>query len=142
MNPNGRTVFVDTVAWLALVNRSDRLHNAAVRTNRKLLGDGARYITTDAVLAEVGNALARPPMREPVIRFLGALVSSPRLRIVFADRRRFERALRLYSDRPDKEWGLTDCISFTVMGDEHLQQAFTSDRHFQQAGFTCLLTPP
>ncbi len=45
----------------------------------------------------------------------------------------------LYSQRPDKDWGLTDCISFAVMTQEGITQAFTSDRHFEQAGFTKLL---
>ncbi len=50
-----------------------------------------------------------------------------------------ERALLLYSDRPDKAWGLVDCASFIVMKDEGITDAFTIDRHFEQAGFTCLL---
>ena len=50
-----------------------------------------------------------------------------------------ERALLLYSDRPDKAWGLVDCASFVVMSDERISEVFTTDRHFEQAGFTCLL---
>jgi hypothetical protein len=45
----------------------------------------------------------------------------------------------LYSERPDKEWSLTDCTSFVVMTHEHMTQAFTSDHHFEQAGFVKLL---
>lgn len=51
----------------------------------------------------------------------------------------FRRGLRLYFDRPDKEWSLTDCISFVVMGDEGLSEALTGDHHFEQASFTALL---
>ena len=51
----------------------------------------------------------------------------------------FERGLALYNARPDKEWSLTDCISFVVMADEGLTDALTGDRHFEQAGFTALL---
>ena len=39
----------------------------------------------------------------------------------------------------DKEWGLTDCISFIVMKDHGLKYALTSDEHFQQAGYISLL---
>jgi len=39
----------------------------------------------------------------------------------------------------DKEWGLTDCISFIVMGDPGLTDALTADEHFEQAGFRALL---
>jgi predicted nucleic acid-binding protein len=39
----------------------------------------------------------------------------------------------------DKEWGLTDCISFVVMQEQGLTDALTADHHFEQAGFTILL---
>jgi len=39
----------------------------------------------------------------------------------------------------DKEWGMTDCISFIVMEDHGLTDALTADEHFQQAGFRALL---
>jgi predicted nucleic acid-binding protein len=50
-----------------------------------------------------------------------------------------ERALKLYTERSDKTWGLVDCASFIVMSDEGSTEAFTADRHFEQAGYTCLL---
>jgi hypothetical protein len=45
----------------------------------------------------------------------------------------------LYSQRLDQDWGLTDCISFIVMMNEGITEAFTSDRHFEQAGFSKLM---
>lgn len=45
----------------------------------------------------------------------------------------------LFRRRSDKEWALTDCISFVVMNDEKLAEALTADHHFEQAGFTILL---
>ena len=51
----------------------------------------------------------------------------------------FQRGLLLYQERKDKEWQLTDCISFVVMKDEGVKEALTGDRHFDQAGFTALL---
>ncbi|MCU0535569.1 MAG: hypothetical protein MUD14_16890 [Hydrococcus sp. Prado102] len=46
----------------------------------------------------------------------------------------------LYKQRPDKGWSLTDCISFVVMEQLKIKQAFTCDRHFEQAGFINLLS--
>jgi predicted nucleic acid-binding protein len=51
----------------------------------------------------------------------------------------FDAGLELYSRRPDKEWSLTDCISFVVMEEHGLTEALTTDHHFEQAGFTALL---
>ena len=39
----------------------------------------------------------------------------------------------------DKEWTLTDCISFVVMQREGITDALTADHHFEQAGFVALL---
>lgn len=141
MTAAGPRVFVDTTAWLALANRSDRLHAPAVEINQSLLSRGVRYVTTDAVLTEVANALARPPLRQTAIRFLDAVFSSRWVTILSVDRTTFARGWQLYKSRPDKNWGLTDCISFVVMAEEEIHEAFTCDRHFQQAGYTCLLEP-
>jgi predicted nucleic acid-binding protein len=41
------------------------------------------------------------------------------------------RGLELYQSRPDKDWGLTDCVSFIVMKEQGLTEALTTDRHFE-----------
>jgi hypothetical protein len=51
----------------------------------------------------------------------------------------FGRACGWLRDRPDKDWSLTDCISFVVMEDENIKEALTADHHFEQAGFVALL---
>lgn len=50
-----------------------------------------------------------------------------------------ESALHLYRDRSDKAWGLVDCVSFFLMQELGLTEAFTADRHFEQAGYVRLL---
>jgi len=52
----------------------------------------------------------------------------------------FDRGCELYTSRSDKEWSLTDCISFVVMKERGLTDALTPDRHFEQAGFKILLS--
>ena len=64
---------------------------------------------------------------------------SPAIRVVPASRPLFEEAIALYASRLDKNWSLTDCISFVVMRDEGITQALTGDHHFEQAGFEVLL---
>jgi predicted nucleic acid-binding protein len=51
----------------------------------------------------------------------------------------FDEGLRLFKTRLDKEWSLTDCISFVVMEREKIREAFTGDHHFEQAGFVALM---
>jgi predicted nucleic acid-binding protein len=61
------------------------------------------------------------------------------IRVVHASRALLEEGISLYGARADKEWSLTDCISFVVMRDEGIIQALTGDHHFEQAGFKALL---
>jgi predicted nucleic acid-binding protein len=49
------------------------------------------------------------------------------------------RSLEFFSRHHDQSWGLVDCASFIVMQERGITEAFTSDRHFEQAGFRCLL---
>jgi uncharacterized protein len=48
----------------------------------------------------------------------------------------FNRALRLYSERPDKEYSLVDCMSMTLMRERGITHVLTNDHHFRQEGFT------
>ena len=61
------------------------------------------------------------------------------MKIVFVDEPLFHAGLELYLARPDKDWSLTDCISFVVMEREGITDALTGDKHFEQAGFVALL---
>jgi uncharacterized protein len=51
----------------------------------------------------------------------------------------YQKAFELFCNRPDKDWGLIDCISFIVMQEKGLSEALTADEHFEQAGFIALL---
>ncbi len=61
--------------------------------------------------------------------------------IVHVDEALWEQGWILFLARPDKYWGLTDCISFVVMQDQAITRAFSSDRHFEQAGYERLMQP-
>jgi uncharacterized protein len=61
------------------------------------------------------------------------------LTIIRVDTALLSRGLGLYRSTPDKEWGLTDCISFVVMREHRLADAMTTDRHFTQAGFRAMM---
>jgi predicted nucleic acid-binding protein len=133
-------IFIDTVAWLALLNASDALHAPAHQIMEQLRAQQARLTTTEFVLLEVADALCLPLVRDQTIRFIEGLRRSPVLEIVPASADLVAAGWKLYCQRNDKAWGLTDCISFAVMQERHLTQAFTSDHHFTQAGFAKLLS--
>ena len=88
---------------------------------------------------ELGDALSKPPLREEFKAVCTLVQNTPSFRLVEASRELLQRGLELFHERRDKEWQLTDCISFVVMANESLSDALTGDRHFDQAGFKALL---
>jgi hypothetical protein len=53
----------------------------------------------------------------------------------------FQQGCDLYARRKDKDWSLTDCISFVIMREYGIDSALTSDEDFEQAGFKRLMDP-
>lgn len=131
-----RKIFVDTLFVIALINERDQYHERAAELTD--LCDGQLLLTTDAVLLEIGNALARA-FRKEAAAVIETFLSSPDVEIVHIAPDLLDRAVSLYKDHQDKEWGLVDCISFVVMREAGVSTALTFDRHFVQAGFTALL---
>jgi predicted nucleic acid-binding protein len=131
--------FVDAGYWIAWFNRRDAWHSRA-----RMLASGLRrpLVTTEAVLLEVGNTLSDISWRTQVASFLARIRENPHVTIVPIDADLATRALSLYAARPDKEWGLTDCLSFVVMQDRGITEALAADHHFVQAGFRALLREP
>ncbi|MGH7135865.1 MAG: type II toxin-antitoxin system VapC family toxin [Pirellulales bacterium] len=131
-----KRTFVDTYFYLALLDPRDADHERAKEISEKLEGD---TVTTQWVLTEVGDALCSAADRPRFLALLDVIDTDGKVTVVAADASWFDRGLDLYRRRPDKEWSLTDCISFAVMEEERIREALTADVHFEQAGFIALL---
>ncbi len=134
-----RRVFGDSFFFIALLNPRDSFHQAAVESSRAWDG---QIITTRWVLAEFGNALCGVNARRSFVTFLEGLAEQEQIMVLPDSDSLFEQGTKLFSGRPDKEWSLTDCISFVAMQACALEQALTGDHHFEQAGFRVVLKPP
>jgi len=130
-------LFIDTAFIQALLNRSDQYHTQA-KALLPRVREAAEVVVTEAVLVEVGNALSAIN-RPAAVQFIKQCYHTDNLQVVTVDTPLLTRALDLYHRRPDKSWGLTDCISFVVMQEQGLTDALTIDVHFVQAGYRALL---
>jgi predicted nucleic acid-binding protein len=131
-----KTVFADSFYFFAYLSDFDEYHEKA----RSILSERPlRLITTPWVLIEVGDGLCSAPRRTLFVDFLRRLRSNPSVTILPSDDETIEEGFKLYAERPDKDWSLTDCISFVVMKRMGIIEAPTGDRHFEQAGFRALL---
>ncbi|SRR6266446_1746234 len=133
------TVFVDTAAWVALLNTRDELHQSAQKQLEELGRQNAQLITTEFVLVELANMFCALVWRQKVVRFIDGLRRLPNLQIIPADSVLLDKGWNLFRNRPDQEWSLTDCPSMFVMESNQIKLAFSSDHHFEQAGFVKLL---
>lgn len=128
--------FIDTSHLLAFVNMSDEYYEQANFAAAALEG---KLLTTEAVLTEFGNSLHEARWKQLVVKTIIALRNDLDTEILSVDASLFNRAFELYRSRLDKDWSLTDCISFVVMQERGLTEALTIDHHFEQAGFRALL---
>lgn len=132
-------IFLDTAYALALASATDQYHGRALQLAEELQKSSARLVTTQAVLLEIGNSLAKLRYRSSAVRLLSSLVQDPQIEIVWLTQELQQKSFQLFQSRIDKEWGLIDCMSFVVMQDRGIREALTSDVHFEQAGFQALL---
>lgn len=135
-----KSVYVDTAALLALGHKRDNFHNRAISVYRSLRDDKVRFVTTNAVVMEVGNACSPPAVRRVFIEIIHMIDASEYWEYVIVDKRIMDAAQDLFARRMDKAWSLVDCIGMNVARSVGADQIFTTDKHFMQAGFEILLT--
>jgi uncharacterized protein len=129
--------FADTFYFLAILNVKDAAHQRAVDFSTT---HETALLTTAWVLTELADALADLRHRHAFQKVIDELRADPDTIIVPPSQRLFEQGVDRYNARTDKEWSLTDCISFVVMEQNGVEEALTGDHHFEQAGFRALLT--
>lgn len=134
-----KTVFADTAYWVAMARPRDQWRSAARNALRQL--GAVTIVTTDEVLTEFLTSLSRtgPEARLRAVRSVRALQNDPSVRVVPQSRKSFRKALDRYEARSDKSYSLQDCVSMNVMEDQSITEILTSDRHFEQEGFTVLM---
>jgi predicted nucleic acid-binding protein len=134
-----KRIFVDTSGWFAAASRKDHDHPAV----EQYLKEGTRpLLTTDYVVDESATLFLCRLGHISAVRFLDSLQASPRIELIYLKRKSIEAAMRLFRERPDKGWSLTDCTSFVIMKEMGLDTALALDDHFRQAGFVTVPTGP
>lgn len=128
-----KRIFLDTSFIIAILSTSDVFHTQAVIQAREISSSDEIWIT-DAILFEVGNAFSKID-KTLASGFIRNCTETLTTRIVWTDEVQFKKALEKYTQSRDKNWSLTDCLSFLVMAEQELEIAYSSDHHFEQAGF-------
>lgn len=136
-----RLVFLDTSFVYALFSARDSLRGSATTRLATLRAGNARFITTRTVLIEF-LALCRdlgPAWRETAADFVGTMLADPEVNVITESAALFSVGLDLYRARPDKAYGMADCLAMELCRERHIVDVLTHDRDFVREGFRALL---
>ena len=134
-------VFVDTSALKASYDADDDYHEQAAALMTKIAAretEVTSFVTTDYVLDEAVTLTRFAHSHRKAVELAEATLASEFMRVIYSDESLFSQGLSIFKEYSDKEWSLTDCISFATMRNYGLKTAFTFDTHFKQFGFTAI----
>ena len=134
-----KAIFVDTSALIAIGNKRDLFHARAVEMKARFKQEGRHFVTTSAVLLELGNAFSLAVQKPTAIILIQTIRHSPKWTCVSLNEKLFESGFDLYQQMQDKDWGLIDCMSILIAREMEITEIFTADHHFEQAGLRILL---
>jgi predicted nucleic acid-binding protein len=129
-------MFLDTSGLLSLLDRREPHHKLA----EGLYVAASSRLTHSYVLSEfVALAQARRFNRLSTLEYVRDLLVDPDVETVWVDQMLHEEGLDLLLHRLDKSYSLCDAVSFVLMHERGIQDALTTDHHFEQEGLTRLL---
>lgn len=129
-------VFLDTSYLLALELAKDQNHPAAKKHWQAIIQSPPAFVTTSYIFDEVVTYFNSRGHHAKAVEVGNNLLVSTSVELVHVDEALFYEGWRYFQQHQDKDYSLTDCISFIVMNRFGANSAFTFDDDFVQAGFT------
>lgn len=137
-----REIFIDSGAWLALADPGDTHHATATVTARTKLHEWPVQITTNLVVSEAHALIRYRVGHAAAIRFLDLIETTPHLIDIYSDAALEQEAIGLLRRYADQPFSYTDAVSFALMRQRGISEAFAFDHHFLTAGFTLIPAAP
>ena len=131
-------IFVDTGAFLARYVVRDQYHQEALRLWERIERGGKRCVTSNFVLDETFTLLARRAGYAFAAERARKIFSSEALTILRPVEEDEREALGFFEKYADQEISFTDCVSFVLIQKKKIEEVFSFDGHFEQAGFRLL----
>lgn len=132
-------VFVDTSAFLAVLNADDSNHGLAKAIWESLLNSRTPLLTTSYVLVET-YALIQHRLGMEAVRVFHEDIE-PLLRIEWVDAPLHSLGMSAVLAANRRRLSLVDTVSFAVMRRLGIKMAFAFDQHFIEQGFECAAFP-
>ena len=136
------SLLADTSFFIALTDKDDAHHAVAQAWKQHLRVHPRQLVLHAGILMELGDGFARLSRRETGRRLVETLLGATEVTCLQITDNLLVEGSKLYIGSKDKEWGLTDCVSFVLMKKLRITKSLTADPHFRQAGFEALLLKP
>lgn len=133
-----RPVFIDSGAWIALLDRRDQSHAAARDYHRSIVDRGRLLVTTNYVISESATRLRYDAGLEVALLLREAIrrmVAGRELRVAWIDPRLEREAWDLMAKYADVRLSLTDATSAVVARRAKITEVFGFDADFRALGF-------
>ncbi len=130
------SVFVDTSAFLAMLDRAQRRHDDVANAWRGVVAADRPLVTSNYVLVESFALLQRrvgmQAVRVLVARFL------PLVETVFTTDQVHAAATSAFLTADRRRLSFVDCVSFELMRQRGISEVLSLDADFQREGFRLL----
>ncbi len=134
-------IFVDTSAFLALVNEKDNNHTEAIHFLERIKNGGVKIkkiVTSDYIIDETLTRIRYSVGHQEAVEWGRDILSSNVVEKVEVGGEMFELAWELFQAYNDKKLSFTDCTSFAIMKKKGIEKAFSFDEDFGRMGFVGL----
>jgi predicted nucleic acid-binding protein len=126
-------IFLDTSAFLAVLDEGDSNHSEAKAFWEKIINEGDLLLCHNYILVETSALVLRRFGMEAIRVFEQDVV--PILRIIWVNKEVHSAAVSAHLVADRRTLSLVDCVSFEIMRRTGVQKAFAFDRHFRDYGF-------
>ena len=130
------SIYVDTSAFLAVLDSREEHHAAARDTWQQLIQEDERLVVNNYVLVETFALVQNRLGLQAVTAFQRD--AAPLLHIDWIDETGHSASVAALLVANQRRLSLVDCASFHTMRRLGLDRAFTFDQHFREQGFTCI----
>ncbi len=130
------SVFVDTSAFLALLDSYEHNHSLAQHIWLQLIERDTPLVCTSYVLSETAALIQNRLGMQQIQAFHENVF--PFLRIIWVDEDLHNMGMTAVLTANRRQLSLVDCISFVAMRQSDLNTTFAFDNHFAEQGFTVL----
>jgi uncharacterized protein len=133
-------VFVDTSAFLSVLDRSDTRHKLAGATWLRLLNQkDTTLVCTSYVLLESITLIQRRLGMTYVQTFQASI--TPVLQVAWVDPALHGMGMEMMLAANHRRLSLVDCVSFAIMRQRGVSHYFAFDEHFAEQGFAGVASP-